>query len=371
MAGTVARLHAPPERKATRSALWGPYAAIWLPCFALYVAGLAGAGIPTGIAIRSAAAAVIPWALAGLLVPRIARALPWSEERRLRLLFRHAGVGSVFVLGTTGAWVGFLMAERFIVMGAPPLSLDLRPIPWQFINATLVYAALTSVAYAQQNAAQVREQSARAARAELLRATAELAALRSQLNPHFILNTLHTLIGLVRREPALAEQAIERIGDLLRYGLRLHREAIDEVSLREEWEFVRGYLELEKLRLGDRLRLELYAEARALDCAVPAFVLQPLVENAIRHGIAPRADGGRLRVRARRDAAALHIEVEDDGPGSSPAALEGAAGLGLRLLRDRLDVLHAKAARLRFVAASPGLRAEIDIPVRGSEAAGA
>jgi LytS/YehU family sensor histidine kinase len=239
-------------------------------------------------------------------------------------------------------------------------------VPWELLNSALVYGALVGIAYARRNAERVREQSARAARAEVLRASAELAALRSQLNPHFILNTLHTLLGLVRREPALAEQAIERMGDLLRYGLRLHREAIDEVTLREEWGFVESYLELERLRLGERLRLTLEAEDAVLDCLVPAFVLQPLVENAIRHAIAPRATGGRLEVRARQADGRLRLEVTDDGPGAPAAALDGGRGLGLRLLRERLEALYAGGALLRLPPAGAGLRAELDLPLRHS-----
>jgi two-component sensor histidine kinase len=341
-----------------------PYVGVWLPCFALYAAGIAAAGAPAAVAIRSALATVLPWAGIGLLVPRAARALPWPEEGRTRVFLAHVALGLAFVVLTTAAWFGLLVAERFMVAGAGAVSFNLRVIPWQLLNGTLVYAALVSVAYARQNAARVREQSARAARAELLRANAELAALRSQLNPHFILNTLHTLIGLVRREPALAERAIERMGDLLRYGLRLHREAIDEVTLREEWNFVCSYLELERLRLGDRLRLRLDAEEAAMECLVPAFVLQPLVENAIRHAIAPRAGGGQLDVQARLMAGTLRLEVADDGSGVSSIALDGGQGLGLRLLEERLDALYAKAAHLRLRPGSPGLRAEIELPLR-------
>ena len=103
------------------------------------------------------------------------------------------------------------------------------------------------------------------------------------------------MIGLVRREPALAETALERLGGLLHYGLRLHRSEVDEVRLADEWAFVEGYLELEKLRLGDRLRLTLEAAPESLDCLVPPFALQPLVENAVNHAIAPRAGGGGSR----------------------------------------------------------------------------
>src|SRR4030095_305891 len=178
-----------------------------------------------------------------------------------------------FVLLSIGGWYLLVILDMRLVMKTAA-RFNWRAVPWQVLNSALVYAALVGSTYARQNAARVREESARAARAEILQASAELAGLRSQLSPHFILNTLHTLLGLVRRDPALAEQAIERIGDLLRYGLRLHRESIDEGALREEWDFVRSYLDLEALRLGDRLQLRMEADEDAMECLVPAFVLQ-------------------------------------------------------------------------------------------------
>jgi signal transduction histidine kinase len=344
------------------------YALVWLPCFGLYAAGIAASGATAGQAIRGGLASVLPWAAAGLLVLRAARALPWPEQGRGRLVFVHFALAAAFIALTTAGWYALFALDRYLVRGARP-PFNWRVVPWQALLGSLIYPALVCAAYAQQYAARVREQSARAARAEVLRATAELAALRSQLNPHFILNTLHTLLGLVRRQPEVAEQAIERIGDLLRYGLRLHREAVDEVALREEWDFVRSYLGLEALRLGDRLRLRVEADEEAMACFVPAFVLQPLVENAIRHAIAPRAGGGALSVQARRTGDALHLVVTDDGPGFAPAPPAPGSGLGLQLLKDRLHALYGGAARLRVESGTTGTRAELELPVRLSPAA--
>jgi sensor histidine kinase YesM len=339
------------------------YAAVWLLCIATYVTGITMAGAPLSLAMRGSIAIVLPWAIVGLLVLRVVRRVPWREERRSQFFLVYFVVGLGYVGVTTLGWIGLVVLDRWMTSSTGPFF-DVRLLPWQLVNGSMVYAALASVAHAYQNAERVREQSERAARAEVLRAAAELAALRSQLNPHFILNTLHTLLGLVRREPALAEQAIERLGDLLRYGLRLHREAIDEVSLREEWDFVQSYLELEGLRLGDRLQLDIAADDAAMECRVPAFVLQPLVENAIRHAIAPRAAGGRLEVRARCSASTLRLEVRDDGPGASQQTLDAGSGLGLSLLRERLSALYPGAASLRLSPGPPGLHAELELPVR-------
>ena len=353
----------PPPRTGARLRGWALYAAAWLPCFGLYAAGYAVFGATAGQAVRAALAIVIPWATVGALVLWAARAIPWPEEGRRRVLLLHIALALGFVALTIAGWYGLVALDSRVVLGAATTRFNWRAIPWQVLNSGLVYAALVGSTYARQNAARVREESARAARADLLRASAELAALRSQLNPHFILNTLHTLLGLVRRDPALAEQAIERMGDLLRYGLRLHREAIDEVTLREEWDFVRSYLDLEGLRLGDRLRLRLDADEEAMGCLVPAFVLQPLVENAIRHAIAPRARGGRLEVEVHRTGDVLRLVVADDGPGL-PGGSPNGEGLGLQLLKDRLQALYAGAARLHLPRDGAGLRAELELPVR-------
>jgi signal transduction histidine kinase len=347
-----------------RRRAWALYAAVWLPCLVFYAAGIAASGARPGQAVRGAVASVLPWALLGLLVLRAAHALPWPEEGRARVFLLHAALAAGFIALSTAGWFLLVMADRRWITRAGGTPFNWRVIPWQALTGSLVYFALASAAYARRYAARVREQEGRTARAEVLRATAELAALRSQVNPHFILNTLHTLLGLVRRQPALAEQAIERIGDLLRYGLRLHRDGVDEVTLREEWDFVRSYLDLESLRLGERLQLSLAADEQAMDCLVPAFVLQPLVENAIRHAVAPRARGGRLDVQARRNGDTLRLSVSDDGPGLAPGALEAARGLGLHLLRERLQALYGGAAALRVPCAPSGLAAELELPVR-------
>src|SRR5207253_8312795 len=130
------------------------------------------------------------------------------------------------------------------------------------------------IAYALRNAHELAEQAERAARAEALRAQASLEAMRSQLNPHFILNTFHSLVGLVRRDPTAAENALERLGDLLRYSLRIQREGIDEIPLGEECQFVESYLEIERLRLADRLCVRVDTPESTRQILVPAFAIQ-------------------------------------------------------------------------------------------------
>jgi signal transduction histidine kinase len=341
------------------------YAAAWLPCLAIYLAAFIVNGVPLGMAVRNALANLLPEAVVGAAVLRLPRRLPWPEGRRARFFAAHAGLLVAFVLVSAAGWVALVGFDELLFKGAFRVRIEVRILPWRLLTDVLIYCTLAALSYAWHNAAAGREQAARATQAEALRARAELQAMRSQLNPHFILNTIHALVGLVRREPAVAEEALERLGDLLRYGQRIQREGLDEVALREEWSFVESYLDLERLRLGERLDLSFEAATAVLDCSVPSFALQTLVENAIRHAIAPRAGGGRLAIAARQVDDRLRIEVEDDGPGTAAKPRPESQGLGLRLLRERLAALYDGQANLRLDSrAGGGVRAVLELPVR-------
>jgi sensor histidine kinase YesM len=349
-----------------------PYALGWILLALVYVAISTAAGATVGQAVRMALAVVVPQSLWGLLVIRLPAVLPWPEGRRARFFTAQSACALGYVLLGTGSWVALVTVDQLYFERRTGINPFI--VAWQAVISLLLYLAMAGAAYAARNAERLREESARSARAEALRARAELAALRSQLNPHFLLNTLHTLLGLVRREPELAERALERLGELTYYGLRLHRQGVDQVSLREEWSFVTGYLDIERLRMGDRLRLDLDGDAEVMDCLVPPFALQPLVENAVLHGVAPRKEGGRVSVTARRQGDRLRLEVCDDGPGlpSGPRANGNGSGVGLQLLRERLAMLYTDRAGLRLDAAGEnGLRATLDLPLeRGTPAEG-
>jgi LytS/YehU family sensor histidine kinase len=185
---------------------------------------------------------------------------------------------------------------------------------------------------------------------ELVRA--QLEALKLQVQPHFLYNTLNAIMVLVRQQRGReAEETLGRLSDLLRSVL--DGAATPEVTLRRELAIVRLYLDIEELRFGDRLRVELDAPAALLDAAVPQLALQPLVENAIRHGIGRRAGAGRLGIRAAREDGALVIRVSDDGPGLAAASSDG-GGIGLASTRARLLHLYGDAARLTLEDAPGG-----------------
>ena len=184
--------------------------------------------------------------------------------------------------------------------------------------------------------ASLAESRLRTAQAETAATRAEMAAIQARLNPHFLSNALHSVSALVASDPLAAEDALDRIGDLFRYSLVQSERHV--VCLDDEWRFVQDYLAIEQMRLGARLKVELSLERAAGECDVPSFVLQPLVENAIRHGIGPRTAGGTVRVSARRDNGSVVLEVFDDGAGSSAERIEASSGTGLRTLRQRLSL---------------------------------
>ncbi len=324
------------------------YILAWTPLLALYAFAFAAEGsVPFHTAVIGALYYIAPPAILGIGVIRICRATHWSGRHWGRFLATHLGT-----------WIGFAglnAALTVTLMLLLPLQLEeleqasagLDDVAkGQILMSSLLYLVLVGFTYAALGEIRTRQQAAAAARAEALRAQAELKALRAQVNPHFLFNTLHSLLALVRRDPRAAEEALEQFGDLMRYALRVQQEVGDAVLLAEEWAFARDYLALEKLRLADRLQVHADIEDAALAYSVPSFSLQPLLENAIAHGIAPRADGGNVWIRASTRADRLVLEVQDDGPGADEAKIEASDGTGLRLLRRRLEALHGDAAAL-------------------------
>ncbi len=340
-------------------AFWTVYAAAFVSLTLFYAAPFLVGGATASQAIRNAVAALLPNALLGTIVVSLPRRIPWRRDRLFGFLIAQGIVLVALVLLATGGWAALAALDSWFMGKGFAAPANVVFILFQVLVSALVQLAVIGIAYAWHGAEQF-------ARAEALRARAELALLRSQLNPHFVLNTLHALMGLVRREPVKAEAALERLGELLRFGLHVHHANLDQVAFGEEWAFVRSYLALEQMRLGDRLRLTLSAGEDVMDVPVPPFALQPLVENAITHAISPRREGGRLDLRARRAHGRLLLEVEDDGPGTSEAAVSASPRLGVRLLRERLTALYGGNARMSFEpVAQGGLRVRLDLPDGG------
>jgi sensor histidine kinase YesM len=206
-----------------------------------------------------------------------------------------------------------------------------------FLFALVFYALALTFAQALNYYRRYREEELRASRLESQLAQAELQALRMQLQPHFLFNTLHSISSLQLEDVDAAQRMTARLGDFLRLTLDGAHRA--ETTLRREIEFLRCYLDIERVRFGRRLTTEIEIEPEALESFVPTLILQPLVENAIRHGIAPRAAPGHIRVKAARESGSLKIEVRDNGGGLNGNS-NGKAGVGLQNTRARLRQLY-------------------------------
>jgi two-component system LytT family sensor kinase len=191
---------------------------------------------------------------------------------------------------------------------------------------------------------------------------ARLRALTSQINPHFLFNTLNSVSSLIRTNPEQARATIYKLSNILRRLLRKH----DGLTpLREELAFIDDYMSIELVRFGDKLRFVKEVETSTLDCSIPSMILQPLVENSIRHGLSGKVDGGMIRLRIRRMEGKLHLMVEDDGVGIPEGKLATLfeQGIGVSNVNERLKVLYGDSYRM-YIDSKPGTgtRTEIELP---------
>jgi sensor histidine kinase YesM len=231
---------------------------------------------------------------------------------------------------------------------------------------TYAFISVTYQAVAYHRA--VRDRDMRAARLELDLAESKLANLEGQLRPHFLFNTLNSIAALIREDPAAAEAMVGQLSDLLRASLRT--DANREVRLDEELRLVEQYLAIQSARFQDRLNVTIDASEDVRRGYVPHLILQPLVENAVRHGIGPRELGGSVWVYAEQAGDRLRVTVEDDGVGvgNAPSSLAG-SGLGLESVRSRLAHLYGGEHHIDVSGRRPsGTRVTIDIPFRADEA---
>jgi two-component system LytT family sensor kinase len=255
-----------------------------------------------------------------------------------------------------------LVLSFFVFAATVPLFIWLCPScreptfsfwPWFQTKANIymvlyfwIYWAILGSIVSSQYYRQFRDRELKASQLETQLALAQLQMLRMQLHPHFLFNTLNAISALLHKDAEQADIMIARLGELLR--TTLESAGAQQIPLRQELEFIQPYLEIEKARLGDRLQVRIDVDPEVMDAAVPNFVLQPLVENAIRHGIAPFSQVGRLDIRACQEDGMLRLEVQDSGPGlsSEQQAREktGAfrAGVGIANTRARLQQLYGR-----------------------------
>lgn len=243
-----------------------------------------------------------------------------------------------------------------------PPSLSVLQDFWvtNFEDALWMYFPIVCITYAVLYYRDSRQRQLTESQLQTQLAKAQLSLLQAQLHPHFLFNTLHAISTLMNRDVAAARSMIVRLSDLLR--MAMHSVAVQEVTLKQELEFVDTYLEIEKIRFPDRLTVQREIAPETLDALVPNMLLQPLIENAVRYGVAMQPGRGWVRIASRRENVKLVIEIDDSGPGiaDSPIPQEG---VGLGNTRSRLARLYGEAQKLELTnLVDRGLRVSVVVP---------
>jgi two-component system, LytTR family, sensor kinase len=295
------------------------------------------------------------WLLYALLTPAVfwlARRYPFVRGKLARRLPLHL----LAAILLCAAWASAGVVLRWLVLANRDTPTPQGLLEWFLISlpfGVAVYFAVLGVQHAAAYFLEARERETLAARLSAQLAEARLGALRMQLQPHFLFNSLNAITVIVRdRDNATAVRMLEQLGEMLRRVMRADRP--QEVTLAEELEFVRQYLAIEEIRFSDRLRPVFVVDPALLSALVPEFLLQPLVENAVRHGLAPRVTATLLRIEARREGDDLVLSVTDDGPGPNGAPASSAEGVGLGTTRERLATLYQDRARLELLRSPEG-----------------
>jgi len=314
----------------------------------------------------------IYWVSWAALTPAIfwfADRYPLSSATWKRRIPGHVLVGSAFVfthatlVGTGRSWLQAAYGMDTVWWEWVKHQF-LRTYDWELTY----YAAAAGVRHALVYYQAARDREVEAAQLETRLVQAQLQALQRQLQPHFLFNTLHAISALVRHNPDAAEEMIERLGDLLR--LTLNKVGAQEVPLSEDLDYLEVYLDIEKIHFGDRLVVTCTIDPAARDALVPFLILQPLVENAIKHGVAPHLAPGRVSIDAEVHGARLVLRVSDSGRGTTPGTLQRLTeGVGLSNTRARLQHLYGADHRFTFEhGRSGGVTVEVDLPLRRATA---
>lgn len=309
------------------------------------------------------------WALWGAMAPAVfylSRRFRFGARRLAAALGAHAVGSLVFALVHSYIAIAVALAIRALMRGEPlwPLDIFRHPfgrliIEWEIT----IYWALAGLAHAIMSARDARDRAVTSAKLEAQLARAQVQVLQRQLQPHFLFNTLQSLSALIHRDQRAADEMLGQLSQLLRLTLRGTNEP--EVSLERELLHTRRYLEIERTNLGSRLRLVEDIEPGLLGAAVPSLLLQPLAENAVRHGIAPLPSGGTIRIEACRRGDQLELVVADDGVGLGEGegrdGSKSGLGIGLENSRQRLRYLYGDRQSFSF---APNGRRGVAVTIR-------
>ncbi|MGH7506175.1 MAG: sensor histidine kinase [Longimicrobiales bacterium] len=339
---------------------WWTIYGIWLT--GQYLAFYAAQGVPVGladVASRSLLEALV-WSGITFVAFALSRRYRIDRRPRTRAIVVHVLAGAGLALAQV--LVTYLvMALLGLESGQPFIANFFQAYPTNVVQ----YWLLVGVGHGLEYYRFYRQREAYAANLAARLANAELEMLKSQLHPHFLFNTLHAISALMHRDVKAADRMIARLSELLRASLEYT--GAQQVSLQEELEFLEPYIEIEQVRLGDRLFVEFDIQPQVLDARVPHMILQPLVENAIRHGIAPRAQPGTIRISARGRRDMLDLEVLDDGRGLPPGRAAN-GGVGLNNTRARLEQLYGENFSFEpRNAPGGGFRVSLTIPFRPAD----
>lgn len=305
------------------------------------------------------------WAIWGGISPLVfafTRRFPVSGEQWLRNLLFHLPVGALFAAVTL---VLFVLAGQVAGISLAPAEMTL----WErleigftrsFAIAISIYGVAVTAYHALRYYREARQRELRASQLERNLVEARLESLRNQLHPHFLFNTLHMISALMSQDVPAARRMIARLSDLLRHSL--DNSGTQETSLADELEFLEGYLEIQRVRFHDRLTIEQQIPSHLHELRVPRLILQPIVENAIRHGTAKQATAGKITIAAKQQGTALQLTVCDNGPGVTEGELQ--EGIGLANTRERLQQLYGQQATLTLAnRPEGGACATIVIPI--------
>lgn len=307
------------------------------------------------------------WAPLTPLIFAAVRRFPFRKPGLARSIAIHAGIALLCIAfaEALSALIQWLLLVN-VMVGEPPargfsaVAYGLGLLFPRLSIGLLAYSAVAAVASALDYQQRLRDEAVRMAQLQRDLSEAQVQAIKMQVQPHFLFNTLHAVNVLIEKDSIAATRMVTRLGDLLRHTLS--RAAVAEVPLRTELEVLRLYLEIERTRFRDRLTVRIDAPTDTLDALVPDLILQPLAENAIRHGIQSDTGAGIVEVVVARAGASLVIEVRDSGRGPGDTVADR---IGLTTVRGRLDRLYAGAYEFSLAAGPPGGGvARIRIPFR-------
>jgi two-component system LytT family sensor kinase len=276
------------------------------------------------------------WAIATPLVAGLCARFPFSRARWGVPLAVHLPAG--IALGGLKLFLEAMLTPLIVGSG--------RPGPFSFLKihlTLLTYWGIVATIHVVQHYRLARARELRAAQLEMELARAQVEALKMQLHPHFLFNTLNTVAGLMRDDPDAAELMLAKLAELLRRTFETAD--VQELPLAEELEFIEAYLTIQRLRYGDRLRVSIDVSDAVRQARVPSLILQPLVENAIRHGVAEKPGPGRVEIGARLENAEVVVSIANDGP-SLPVTVR--EGYGLRNTRSRMLALYGPRGSFVF-----------------------